>query len=109
MTLAKTPDPPYFAVVFTSQRTPVDDEGYAAMAQAMDDLARQQPGYLGIESARDALGFGITVSYWTSLDAIRAWRENVEHRAAQTLGRERWYRAYSLRVCEVRRAYGLER
>jgi heme-degrading monooxygenase HmoA len=109
MTLAETPEPPYFAVVFTSQRTLDDDVGYAAMAEVMENLARQQPGYLGIESARDARGFGITVSYWASLEAIVAWRENVEHRVAQGLGREHWYEAYSLRVCEVKRAYGFER
>jgi heme-degrading monooxygenase HmoA len=104
--IAKTPEPPYYAVVFTSSRTEADEEGYQRMAETMEQLAATQPGYLGIESARGADGLGITVSYWASLDAIRAWRENAEHRVAQRLGKERWYRAYELRVCRVERAYG---
>ncbi|HEY8038763.1 MAG TPA: antibiotic biosynthesis monooxygenase [Polyangiaceae bacterium] len=106
MPLATTPEPPYYAVIFTSLRTEVDDAGYGAMADAMEELASKQPGYLGIESARGADRLGITVSYWASLEAIRAWRANVEHRVAQKLGRERWYRAFHLRVSRVERAYG---
>src|SRR5207248_3429449 len=107
--LADTPDPPYYAVLFTSLRTEADDEGYAAMADAMAALGAAQPGYLGIESTRGADGVGITISYWSTLDAIRAWKENVDHLAAQRLGRARWYRAYRLRVAKVERAYGCDR
>ena len=103
--LAHTPPPPYYAVVFTSLRSDADEAGYAAMSDAMDALASTQPGYLGIESARGAGGVGITVSYWASLDSIRAWREHAEHRVAQRLGKEKWYRAYALRICKVERAY----
>lgn len=87
MAFASTSSPPYYAVVFTSQRTD-GDNGYAAMAERMEALAAQQPGFLGLESVRGADGLGITVSYWTSLEAIRAWKEQVEHREAQRLGRE---------------------
>jgi heme-degrading monooxygenase HmoA len=87
--------------VFTAQRTPDDPEGYARTAARMEELAAQQPGYLGHEAARGADGLGITVSYWSSLEAIQAWRDHVEHLVAQRLGRERWYSGYTLRVCRV--------
>ncbi len=103
---AATPAPPYVAVIFTSQRTHGDDDGYAAMADAMDAQAKHQPGYLGIESARGGDGFGITVSYWRTSEDARAWKRVAEHVGAQRLGRERWYRAYRVRVAEVGREYG---
>jgi heme-degrading monooxygenase HmoA len=103
MTFADTPEPPYWAVVFTSVRTPADDAGYVAAAARMCELAARQPGYLGIESAREAGGLGITVSYWASEAAAAAWREVAEHRAVQQLGRERWYAGYRLRICRVER------
>ena len=104
---AVTPQPPYYAVIFTSLRTPVDAKGYAVTADRMVELARHQPGFLGVESARGTDGLGITVSYWSSEEAIRAWREQAEHQLAQAAGREKWYAAYQLRVCRVERAYGL--
>jgi heme-degrading monooxygenase HmoA len=104
--LADTPSPPYYAVVFTSVRTGADAEGYGAMAERMVELAAAQPGFLGVESVRDANGVGITVSYWSSLDAIRAWREHAEHRPAQARGRAEWYARFRLRVCRVEQAYG---
>jgi len=103
--IAKTPPPPYYAVIFTSLRSEGNTEEYAAMASKMADLAAEQPGYLGAESARD--GLGITVSYWESLDAIRNWKANAEHLVAQKMGREAWYTAYKTRVCKVERDYGL--
>lgn len=99
----------YVAVIFTSVRTDADDEGYAAMAGRMDELAREQPGWRGIESARGADGFGITVSYWATDDHARAWKQVAEHLGAQQLGRERWYRRYSTRVAVVGREYHWER
>lgn len=104
--LAKTPEPPYWTVIFTSLRTG-DNVGYGAMAESMEALARQQDGFLGIDSARD--GVGITVSYWRDPESIEAWRNNIEHRIARQLGRERWYAAYELRVAKVERAYGWKR
>jgi heme-degrading monooxygenase HmoA len=101
--IAATPEPPYCAVIFTSQRTG-GDQGYAAMAERMVELARQQPGFLGVESVRDAEGFGITVSYWRDEASIAAWKAQAEHAVAQRLGRERWYGAFALRVCRVERA-----
>ena len=101
---AKTPPPPYYAVIFTSLRAPIDDEDYDRMAARMLELAQQQPGFLGVESARSPEGLGITVSYWTSHEAIRAWREHAEHQIAQELGRQKWYSHYDLRVCRVERA-----
>jgi heme-degrading monooxygenase HmoA len=103
---ASTPQPPYYAVIFTSVRTPADPAGYEAMAERMIELARQQPGFLGLESARGADGLGITVSYWTSEEAIRYWREHAEHQLAQSFGRREWYERYELRVARVERAYG---
>jgi heme-degrading monooxygenase HmoA len=105
--IARTPAPPYYAVVFTSRRT-ADDEGYADMAREMEELAARQPGFLGTESVRAPEGVGITVSYWTSADAVRAWKTHAEHRVAQRLGREKWYAAYRIRVCRVERDYGFE-
>jgi heme-degrading monooxygenase HmoA len=101
---AKLPEPPYYSVIFSSQRTP-GDEGYEAMAQRMVELASGQPGYLGVESVRNAEGFGITVSYWTSLEAIAAWRSHAEHRIAQENGKALWYQHYELRIARVERAY----
>lgn len=107
--LAPTPEPPYFAVIFTSVRAAGDDDGYAQTAERMVELAQALPGFLGIESVRDGAGVGITVSYWSSEEAIRQWQQHAEHREAQRLGRERWYERYELRVCRVERAYGLRR
>jgi len=106
--LARTPQPPYWAVVFTSLRTLADEPGYARTAERMVELARRQVGYLGHESARDERGLGITVSYWESLDAIERWRTDQEHLEAQRLGRERWYACFRLRVCRVEREHGCE-
>ncbi|WP_421216742.1 antibiotic biosynthesis monooxygenase family protein [Aeromonas enteropelogenes] len=102
--IANTPEPPYYAVIFTSECTDVD-EGYAAMAERMLALARTQPGFLGVESARD--GVGITVSYWRDLESIRHWKGDLEHREAQRLGREQWYRTFKTRIARVERDYGL--
>lgn len=107
--LAKLPKPPYYSVIFTSRRNAHDDAGYGAAAERMAELAAQQPGYLGVESVRGADGVGITVSYWASEDAIRAWRAQVEHAATREHGRKHWYDAYELRVARVERAYGWER
>ena len=101
--VTRTPAPPYYAVIFTSLRTP-GDAGYGDTAERMAVLAQQQPGYLGHESARD--GLGITVSYWESLDAIRKWKQHTEHLLAQQLGRQQWYAAFKVRVCKVEREYG---
>jgi heme-degrading monooxygenase HmoA len=103
---APRPAPPYWAVVFTNQRTDADAEGYASMAELMATLAERQPGYLGAESTRDAGGLGITVSYWRSEADIQAWRRHLEHAAARDDGRARWYLHYELRVARVERAYG---
>lgn len=107
--IAKTPEPPYVAVLFTSLRSDADRSGYDAMAAEMERLGALQPGYLGIESARGADGLGITISYWRDSEAARAWKAVAEHLGAQKLGRERWYRAYRVRVAEVVREYGFER
>ena len=98
--------PPYYAVIFSSRRTIDDDAGYAETAERMVRLAERQPGYLGIESARGTDRFGITVSYWESGEAIKAWKEQLEHQAAQRDGQARWYEYYELRVAKVERGYG---
>ena len=109
--IAQTPAPPYYAVIFTSVRTVVDD-GYGDMAARMVELAHGQPGFLGVESAReggDGGPVGITVSYWDSLEAIRAWKQHAEHQIAQYTGRDRWYECYTTRICRVERDYEFER
>ena len=103
--VARTPKPPYYAVIFTSLRTDKDHDAYAEMAVRMEALAATQPGYLGVESARD--GIGITVSYWESLEAIAAWKRNAAHQVAQKRGREDWYAAFKTRICKVERDYGM--
>lgn len=103
--IAATPPAPYYAVIFTSLRTDVD-QGYGDMAERMVALAAQQPGFLGVESARD--GVGITVSYWRDLESIRAWKANTEHLIAQQTGRRDWYSRYKTRIARVERDYGFE-
>jgi len=100
-----TPSPPYWAVVFTSKRKAAPDDGYAEMAARMDALVHTQDGFLGYESARDAEGVGITVSYWRDEAAITAWKRVDEHREAQAQGRARWYESYVVRVAKVEREY----
>ena len=99
--IAKTPEPPYYAVIFSSQRTE-GDKGYGKMSDKMVELASQQKGFLGLESARDN-DLGLTVSYWESLEAISNWKEHSFHKIAQEKGKTDWYQSYSLRVCKVER------
>ena len=107
MGIAATPEPPYTAVIFTSVRTE-GDRGYAVMAQRMDALAAEQPGYLGHESAHDD-DLGLTVSYWADETAAAAWKQVAEHLVAQERGREVWYADYRVRVATVTRDYGPRR
>lgn len=101
------PSTPYVAVVFVSRRTEHDDESYAEMAMEMDALAAQQPGYVGVDSARDPESrVGITVSYWRDEASALAWKRVGEHLVAQRLGRERWYEWYEVHVATVTRRYG---
>jgi heme-degrading monooxygenase HmoA len=102
--LAETPSPPYYAVIFSSRRTR-GDHGYGRMAERMVNLAREIPGFLGVESVRGDGGVGITVSYWNSQHAIRKWKAQLEHRGAQALGKKLWYSDYIVRVAKVERAY----
>jgi len=101
---AKTPQPPYYVVVFAAQRKDADPE-YDSMGEAMFRLASQQRGFLGIESAHDAEGFALTAVYYADEAAIRDWKQNAEHLAAQEFGKERWYEHYEVRVARVERAY----
>jgi heme-degrading monooxygenase HmoA len=104
--IANTPKPPYYAVIFTSLRTEVDNQ-YGDMADQMVKLAEQQDGFLGIEFARD--GVGITVSYWRDLESIKNWKENAEHTLARNKGRSQWYSAFKTRIAKVERDYGFEK
>lgn len=104
--IANTPKPPYYAVIFSTIRTNVD-EGYYETAERMEALAKLQAGYLGIESARNEIG--ITVSYWNNLEAILNWKNNVEHTLAREKGRTIWYKKYQLRICKVEHDYGFEK
>lgn len=103
-TFALALEPPYYAVIFSSQRT-AGDNGYTKMAKRMEELAALQSGFLGVESVRGADGFGITVSYWSSAVAISNWKANAEHLAAQDMGLREWYEHYEIRVSRVERAY----
>jgi len=107
VSIAETPPPPYTAVLFTSVRTASGEDDYTAMAAEMEALAAQQPGYLGIESARADLG--ITISYWHTPEDARAWKAVAEHRVAQQRGRADWYERYRVRIATVEREYGYER
>jgi heme-degrading monooxygenase HmoA len=101
------PEPPYYAVIFTSRRTD-GDNGYAESAARMAALAAEQPGYLGMDSARNGAELGITVSYWRDEEAIAGWRRNVEHTATRRRGREEWYEHFEVHVARVERSYGFE-
>jgi heme-degrading monooxygenase HmoA len=105
---ANTPEPPYYAVIFTS--TLADkNEGYAKAAERMVGLASQQPGFLGVESVRGADGLGITVSYWEDVKSIQAWKAQIEHQEVQKAGKERWYGSYKLRISKVEKDYGFSK
>jgi heme-degrading monooxygenase HmoA len=103
--ITQTPKPPYYAVIFTSERTD-GDNGYSKMSEKMMNLAAKQNGYLGVESARD--GIGITVSYWRDLESIKNWKENVEHTIARQKGRSEWYKSFKTRIAKIERDYGFE-
>jgi len=100
--IASTPTPPYYAVIFSNTLRPAIS-GYAELAQAMEELARKQPGFLGFETARDT--FGISVSYWQDKASIRAWKQNSQHLFAQDKGREEWYATFKVRICLVQNDY----
>lgn len=104
-TIANTPNPPYYAVIFTSIRTE-GDNGYHEMAQKMVELAANQPGFLGAESARE--GIGITVSYWSDIESIQTWKAHYEHQEAQKYGREKWYASFKVRIAKVEKDYGFD-
>ncbi len=101
--IANTPEPPYYAVIFSSLQSD-DAEGYAETAARMVELAAQQPGFLGIETARE--GLGLTVSYWSDLESIKNWKQNSEHQLAQQMGMNKWYSSYMTRIALVERDYG---
>jgi heme-degrading monooxygenase HmoA len=92
----------YYAVIFTSTRTE-NEAGYAETAIKMVELAKAQPGFMGVESARNEIG--ITVSYWESLEAIQNWKANMAHLEAQENGRTTWYKNYKVRIAQVEREY----
>lgn len=104
--IAKTFEIPYYAVIFTSLMSN-NAQGYADMAQEMEDLAKKQEGFLGIESVREEMG--ITVSYWKNEEAIKAWKQQTDHIMAQKMGKEKWYEAYRVRVAKVERDYFSEK
>ena len=104
--IAKTPQPPYYAVIFTTTRT-TGDNGYLKMSDKMFELASQQEGFLGVETARDELG--ITVSYWRDLEAIKKWKNNTEHKIARDKGRSVWYKSYKTRIAKVEKDYEFEK
>jgi heme-degrading monooxygenase HmoA len=103
-----TPQPPYYVVIFTYQRTE-GDQGYDAMAQRMGEAAQQQPGFLAVETMQGADGVGVVLVYWKDTESIIKWKHHLEHLSAQKLGRERWYKSYRVRVAKVERAYGFDR
>lgn len=104
--IAQTPKTSYYAVNFTSIRTDKGEKEYTKMAELMLNLAKQQSGFLGEESARNAVG--ITVSYWKDLESIKAWKQQTDHKLAQQKGRTDWYKQYKTRICKVERDYEFE-
>jgi heme-degrading monooxygenase HmoA len=104
--ISKTPEPPYYAVIFTTIRTAVE-HGYAETAKHMETLAKDQKGYLGIESTIEG-NSGITVSYWRDLESIKNWKDHIEHTKAREKGRGLWYKEYKTRIAKVERDYGFE-
>lgn len=104
--MSKNIKPPYYAVIFTSERTE-DDNGYEEMADSMIELAKRQVGFLGVESARSELG--ITISYWESLEAIKNWQKHPAHQIAQERGKKEWYQKYTVRICKIESDYSFEK
>ncbi len=100
--IARTPEPPYYAVIFTSTRNE-GDHGYAAMSDRMIELTQKHPGFLGVEHAREDLG--ITVSYWKDMESIKNWKHHAEHSIARQKGREEWYKSFKVRISRVERDY----
>lgn len=100
--IAKTPKPPYYAVIFTSLRTDVNN-GYSEASKRMMELVNQSEGFLGVESAREEVG--ITVSYWKDRESVLKWKANAEHLEAQKKGKDKWYKKYKIRICKVERDY----
>ena len=103
--LADTPEPPYYAVIFSTTRTE-GDNGYGDMAEKMAEMAATMPGYLGADSTRNEIG--ITVSYWADMESIKNWKFQADHAAARELGRAIWYGSYRLRIARVEVAYGFD-
>ena len=97
----------YYAVIFTSKRTLIEEEAYQKMAAKMLNLARKQDGFIDFETARGEIG--ISVSYWSDLEAIKAWKKNIDHLLAQKKGKESWYESYKVRICKVERSYVFEK
>ena len=102
---AQTPEPPYYAVIFTSRHNGRDLEAYRAAAETMLAMAVQQPGFLGMESLRAEDGFGVTISYWDSLEAVAEWKAQADHTRVRERGRRDWYDAFRVRVARVERVY----
>ncbi len=99
---ANTPNPPYYAVIFTSKRSD-GDNGYSDMSEIIESLVKEQPGYLGMESVRNEIG--ITVCYWKDMDSIMAWSKNLKHKEAKEKGKSEWYKQYKVRISKVEVEY----
>ena len=102
--IAKTPQKPYYAVIFTYKRTNVDN-GYEVMEKKTTEMVAKMKGFLGYESSKDESGFGVIISYWDSEESINTWRSNQVHRSAKEGGREQWYSEFATRICKVEDDY----
>jgi heme-degrading monooxygenase HmoA len=105
--IVKTPDPPYYTVIFTSVRTEVD-EGYSEMNEALWLDAQKLPGFIGAEAFRDEDRFGVTVLYFKDLETIHEWSKYQKHLRAKEMGKQKWYSDYRVRIAKVEREYGME-
>ena len=105
--IAETPQPPYYAVIF-SAKTTNDLEGYEERLMKMLELSAKVPGYLGVEAAENS-GFGIAISYWKDLESIDAWRKDAEHVETKKVGKERFYESYEVRIAKVETVYGFQK
>ena len=92
-----------YAVIFRAEISELDAE-YSAMAERMRDLAISKYGCREFIACTEG-NTEIAISYWDSESQIKHWKQNSEHLSAQSKGRSKWYKSYTVQVVEVVRAY----
>jgi heme-degrading monooxygenase HmoA len=98
-----------YVVIFRSTRKIDDGQLYLEWSEKMEKLVKSIDGYKQHFGFRDAdTREGVTISYFSSLEAISQWKSLADHKTAQQLGRDSFYEEYSVQVCEVLRDYGFQ-